>query len=65
MTTSGLPTVTFTSEPGFETSTVLEAGSYETVAPICSNIERSGMRMVLPRTSAARTRFAFRRSGFE
>src|SRR5579872_177305 len=63
MTTSGLPTVTLTSAPGLVTSTVLVPGSYETVAPICSNIERSGMRMVPPRTSAARTRPCFRSSG--
>src|ERR1700685_3629758 len=64
MTTSGLPTVTFTSAPGLLTSTVLLAASYDTVAPICSNIERSGMSTVPPRTSAASTRPRLRQSGF-
>src|SRR5579884_925075 len=63
--TSGRPSVTFTSLPGFVTSTVFVAGSYETVAPICSNIERSGTKIVPPRTSAAKTRPCLRTSGFE
>ncbi len=65
MITSGRPTVTFTSEPGFETSAVRVAGLYETVAPICSNIERSGISTVVPRTRAASTRFERSVSGFE
>src|SRR5271165_869815 len=58
MMTCGRPTVTFTSAPGFETSTLFVAASYETDAPIASNIERSGTRIVPPRTRAARIRFA-------
>ena len=40
--TTGLPTVTTTSAPGLEMVAVRPAGSNETEAPICSNIERSG-----------------------
>ncbi len=40
--TSGLPTVTLTSAPGFETVAIWLDGSNETAAPICSNIERNG-----------------------
>src|SRR5579871_6746006 len=65
MITSGLPTVTRTSAPDFETTAVLLAGSYDTVAPICSNIERSGIRIVPPRTSAAKTRPCLSTSGRE
>ena len=54
--TVGLPTVTRTSAPGLAASTVLVFGSYETVAPVCSNIERNGIRSVPLRTIAASTR---------
>ena len=64
MTTSGLPTVTATEAPDFVAVTVWLAGSKETVAPICSNIERSGTKIVPLRTKAANTRPCLSTSGF-
>ena len=57
MTTQALPTDTFTSAPGFETS-------YETLAPVCSNIERIGTMIVFLRMIATSVRPWRSLSGF-
>ena len=54
---------TLTSAPALITVAVLLPASYDTVAPICSNIERNGIKSVPLFTSAANTRPCLRTSG--